>query len=96
MRGDGVYDDVTEEIEVKVTYSYSRGCKGARDSLCGVRGAGPALEPDEPASVEIVSVLDKDGNEYELTPREQERIREACMEHQADLRDDAMEDRNKE
>jgi hypothetical protein len=27
--------------------------RGARDSLCGKAGAGPALEPDEPASIEV-------------------------------------------
>lgn len=49
--------DTGEERDVEVTYQYYRGCRGARDSLCGVRGAGPPLEPDEPPSVEIQSVM---------------------------------------
>jgi len=45
------------EREITVEYTYSPGCRGARDSLGGVRGAGQALEPDEPPSVEITKVL---------------------------------------
>ena len=50
-------EDTGEEREIEVTYRYYRGCHGARDSLGGVRGAGPALEPDEPPSVEILNVM---------------------------------------
>lgn len=35
---------------------FDPGCRGARDSLGGKRGAGPPLEPDEPDSIEILSV----------------------------------------
>jgi hypothetical protein len=45
-----------KDIEVLVTYTYDKGSKGCRDSLGGVRGAGPPLEPDEPPSIEIESV----------------------------------------
>ena len=77
-------DDVTDEISVEVTYDYSRGCRGARDSLGGVRGAGPPLEPDEPPSVEIISVMDADGNDYDLTNNERERIEEECFQDHQD------------
>jgi hypothetical protein len=45
-----------EPREVEVEYDFYRARAGARDSLGGVRGAGPPLEPDEPAHVEIRSV----------------------------------------
>jgi hypothetical protein len=48
-------DDVDHEVEV--TYAYHGPIRGQRDSLGGIRGAGPPLEPDEPASVEIESVM---------------------------------------
>jgi hypothetical protein len=67
-------NDVTRVHEVAVEYSYYGATRGARDSLGGIRGAGPALEPDEPAHVEIESVTDEDGLEITLTPSEEERI----------------------
>lgn len=44
------------ELELEVQYTAFPASKGARDSLCGVRDAGPQLEPDEPAHVEIDAV----------------------------------------
>ena len=41
---------ITREIEVEVEYEYSKACKGGRDAY------GQQEEPDEPESVEIVSV----------------------------------------
>jgi hypothetical protein len=46
-----------EERDITVTYIYHSASRGARDSLGGVRGAGPPLEPDEPECVEIESVM---------------------------------------
>ena len=43
-------------VDLTVSYEYHRACKGAMDSLGGIIGAGPPLEPDEPAYVEICSV----------------------------------------
>jgi hypothetical protein len=63
------------DIDVEVSYVYHRAYKGARDSIGGVRNAGPPLEPDEPAYIEITSVKGiNDGQEYELTPDEQSDI----------------------
>lgn len=45
-------DEATYEVE----WTYHPPVRGARDSLGGVWGAGPPLEPDEPAEVEIVDV----------------------------------------
>ena len=84
-----------EEMAVTVTYSYSKGCRGTRDSLGGVRGAGPPLEPDEPPSVDIMRVIASDGADYEsdLTENERKRIEIECLEREADKYADAMEAR---
>jgi hypothetical protein len=44
------------DLDAEITFDYQRARRGARDSLGGIRGAGPPLEPDEPESVEITSV----------------------------------------
>ena len=43
----------TAEQEITVEYDYYHLRRGERDSLCGVRAAGPPLEPDETAGVVI-------------------------------------------
>ena len=58
------------EHEIDVEFDYHRAYRGQRDSLCGVRGAGAQLEPDEPASVEFQHATDEDGKDFELTDRE--------------------------
>lgn len=75
-------DQAGEEIEteVEVEYSRSKARRGARDSCCGVRGAGAPLEPDEPEEVEILSVTDSAGNEVTLTPKEEDEIYEKIYE----------------
>lgn len=50
---------------VTVTGYYSSPTRGARDSLGGRRGCGPALEPDEPEDFEIESVVDSSGRPVE-------------------------------
>ncbi|HEY5960939.1 MAG TPA: hypothetical protein VIV60_30495 [Polyangiaceae bacterium] len=45
------------EVNVIVEYDFYPGGPGARDSLGGIRGAGPPLEPDEPPSAEVTRVL---------------------------------------
>ena len=86
-------DDIDTEVEVDFTFYPA--CRGRRDSLCGKRGAGPPLEPDEPASLEINSVRDADGYEYELTDSEIEEVadwyhgeREAALEDMMDRWDE--------
>jgi hypothetical protein len=76
----------TVEVEVRVEYEYHRAHRGARDSLGGVRGAGPALEPDEPAHVEILGAVEvANGRAAELTDEETERVSLEIEEHLADL-----------
>ena len=47
-------------IDFDVDYTYTPPYRGARDSLNGVRGAGPPLEPDEDESIEIDKVYIED------------------------------------
>jgi len=64
-----------KEIKLEIIYNVYRGCRGARDSLGGKRGAGPALEPDEPPSIEIESATDTEtGCDIELTKTEENKI----------------------
>lgn len=68
-------DDTEHDIEISVELTYYPAIRGARDSLMGVRGAGPPLEPDEPATFEITSVVNKNGGaEVSLTPEEEEEV----------------------
>jgi hypothetical protein len=82
-----------EDCPVEVEYSYTKGCRGSRDSLGGVRGAGPPLEPDEPPEIEIVSVCAADGTDYEgdLTERERKAITNECFGDVRDRYREAME-----
>lgn len=70
-------------ITVRVEYAHHRAIRGRRDSLCGVRGAGPQLEPDEPACVEIERVTGPDG-ELELTADERDAVESEIMQAIAD------------
>lgn len=56
------------EVDVEVAYKVTLGRKGRRHD--GARFA----EPDDPDELEILSVKDSDGHEYELTESEDERI----------------------
>ena len=59
------------ESEAEVRFECHRAERGKRDSCCGVAGAGPALEPDEPACLEFIGAT-CNGFEIELS-REDER-----------------------
>jgi hypothetical protein len=78
-----------DDLEVEVEYTFSKGCRGARDSLGGKAGAGPPLEPDEPDEVEIDSVTDENGTDVELTDEEITALEEKCLENY----ESTMEDR---
>lgn len=57
--------------------------RGSRDSLGGIRGAGPPLEPDDPAEIEITRIYDQLKNE-DVDPCELSNIDElqqACYDH---------------
>ena len=70
-------------IPVRVEYAHHRAIRGQRDSICGVRGAGPPLEPDEPEHVEIERVTGPDGV-MELTADEREAMESEIMQAIAD------------
>ena len=57
------------EIEVECRFEYHAACRGARDSCGGVLGAGPQLEPDEPAMLEFYEAK-ADGKTIDLTDAE--------------------------
>jgi len=69
-----------EDFEVIADVEYHRAYRGQRDSCGGVRGAGPPLEPDEPAGFEIGSVTDGDGNAIDVDKKLEERIYEEANE----------------
>lgn len=79
-------DDKDFEVIAEVTYH--RAHRGARDSLCGVRGAGPQLEPDEPAEIEIGSVTDSEGNEIDVSKELEQRIYEEANEALENAKED--------
>lgn len=72
------------ECDVEVRYSFTPASRGARDSIGGVRGAGPALQPDEPACVEIerVDTATKDILEY-LSVGEILKLEHLCLEQES-------------
>ena len=72
------------EIEVEAEFKYWPACKGSRDSLCGVRGAGPPLEPDEQAELEFIAA--RIGNiEVELTTKEIHQARDAAWQKRIEI-----------
>ena len=63
------------EEPITVEYKYQKGCRGARDSCGGIRGAGPPLEPDDPPEIEIVNVSNTiTGHEVDLAKKEEEEV----------------------
>jgi len=79
-------EDVTFIVGIEL--EYHRAYRGARDSLCGVLGAGPALEPDEQAELEIESVINtENGHDIELTDSEIETAIEKGWEQLENERD---------
>lgn len=73
--------DVEKEMHISVDYTFLPGSRGARDTLCGVRGAGPPLEPDDPPEIEVSKILDLDTQkEVKVTDDEYEKIIDAICE----------------
>jgi hypothetical protein len=74
-----------EEIEltVRAFYNHYTGSHGARDSICGIRNAGPALEPDEPPEIEIVKAMDLETKQIiDLTNSEEKNIIQEIWDNQ--------------
>lgn len=68
-----------EDGTIEVDYKFYPAVRGARDSLNGIRGAGPPIEPDEPACVELQSVK-LFGHEVYVDYATTTKIEEAIME----------------
>ena len=83
-----IYCDADDNShEIVVHFTYFPGCRGARDSLGGKRGAGPPLEPDEDPEIEINKVIDKTtGEEVELDESQLDCINQECWEHLIEMR----------
>lgn len=65
------------EVELELDCNYYPGCRGARDSCGGIRGAGPPLEPDDPPEIEILEAINvATGKKIDLTDDEEERVLE--------------------
>lgn len=77
-----------DEVEVDVHWVYYPPCRGARDSLGGVRGAGPPLEPDEPADIDIEEVFGPNGTAIEVDDATLDHIRDLVWEHIASIERD--------
>lgn len=45
-----------EDVPIEIDFVYYPPERGARDSLGGKTGAGPPLEPDTPADMEVTAV----------------------------------------
>jgi len=69
-----------EDFDIEVEATYHKAYRGQRDSCGGVRGAGPPLEPDEPASFDIESVKDSAGNDIDLSAREMAHVTDMIWE----------------
>lgn len=78
------------DIDVVVDFLAHKGYKGKRDDIVGAggkvyRNAGPPLEPDEPPSIEIESVINiETGEELDLDRHEEELLEEKCAEYAND------------
>lgn len=83
---------VTIQFEVEVEFKAYPGCRGARDSLCGVAGAGPPLEPDDPPEVEVLKAS-VNGTPIELSEEQIEEITAELFDSVADDYASAMEDK---
>ena len=61
------------EIDLTITYQYTPPSRGSRGT------DGEPEEPDEEAEIEILSIVDANGKEYE--PEEIENIHSHCWDH---------------
>lgn len=75
-----------ETSEYYIEYEYYRACRGARDSLGGMPGAGPPLEPDEPEHCEIIGVMKEKGGDCILSTLSEKQVgllEERCLDEVA-------------
>lgn len=68
------FEILLDHAVVSVVGTYYPPSRGAWDSLGGIRGAGPLLEPDEPPDFEVESIKDMDGNEVGVNDGDMEKI----------------------
>ena len=67
-------DDGYREVKVTVHYRYTKGLP----EVPFLRNGDPGY-PEEPAELEVIRVVDAEGNEYELTKQEEDYLyRKVC------------------
>lgn len=79
-------------VELEVEFNYFPGCRGQRDSLCGVAGAGPAIEPDDPPMAEVIGAY-FNGTKVDLTEEQIGEIEPDLCSAYEDYKNDAMEEK---
>jgi hypothetical protein len=75
------------EIDLVMDFNVIRGCKGARDSIGNGINNGPLLSPDEPDEIEILSALDSNGEDWDLTDEEFKKFEAEAWEYLSDVPD---------
>lgn len=68
-----IFPENIVEVELTITYQYTHASRGSRGTH------GEPEEPDEEAEIEILSIVDANGKEYE--PEEIENIHSHCWDH---------------
>ena len=68
-----IFPENIVEVELTITYQYTHASRGSRGAH------GEPEEPDEQAEIEILSIVDTNGKDYE--PEEIENIYSHCWDH---------------
>ena len=68
-----IFPENIVEVELTITYQHTPASRGSRGTH------GEPEEPDEEAEIEILSIVDANGKEYE--PEEIENIHSHCWDH---------------
>jgi len=63
------HPETDEEIPITIEYDYQPEYRGSREI-----GTGLQIEPDEPESIDIISIKDNNGNDVELSKADIQRI----------------------
>ena len=74
-------DEMGVEVAVTIEYEITPGCIGAREN-------GIPIEPDLPAEVEILSVVDGNGEPYELLESDVESVVDIAFEEAKSAKED--------
>jgi hypothetical protein len=76
-----------QDVDVTVEYEYTPSERGERE-----RGSGLQLTPDYSEDIEIISVTDSNGKEYELSDREMDMLVQKILDDVDDSDDGGFDD----